>query len=790
MPRADRCKRKKEEELKKAASKVKKITTLFTLQKNTSNCNEETATEKSTQAAGTDQHEFQGKDSRNIGASKESPSVFEIQATGYRDCNEDLNRESLLEPDKEDFDNVSRTSNITPFKFSEPLPIEANIVTVEACSSNARVYNEESADFPISFHSEVTAAEDTIQEGSSLSFCTAPCCLNDAPFIPTEDDLKKTSQKQTTSSRNDVKIRKCTLSVFTKFPWASYCLTKGTIACFYCRKASNMGLLTFSYHKMEKAFCDGDFCNWKKCLEKLHKHGCSHCHSESVEKVESLKNPQLNVGALLDQEYKLDQEMHRAMLLRQLSSLQYLTRQGLAIRGDHEIGSNLIQLLKTRSEDVPNLKKWIENSQYTSPVIVNELIEMMGNDVLRSILGGVRRNSGLFGLIADESRDISNKEQLTCILRWVSVPELITHEDFVGLYHVKETDAETITDCLKDILLRCNLLLDDCRWQAYDGAATMSGHLSGVAARIKAENPAAHRIHCANHRLDLALKGCAKESEIVSETLTFVQDLAVFIRNSPKRMAVYEDIAKDVNSDGSVESLHLLCPTRWTVRTKSVSAILNNYSAIHATLLSIANDSSIREVSDKANGMAGKMEKFKTYLGQRFSLNLFSVCEQLAKTLQTKGITAQTAMVGVTALKGNLQQQREDFSLFYQQTVAKATEYDFVEEPKLPRRRQVPRRLQHGEAPQHQHESTEAFYRASYYEAIDACIAELNRRFDEVSYAPLQNLEDVFLNAANGQPFQFSKQVCETYSKQVDFEEAGGHSLSSSHPSYDSIALE
>eukprot|EP00794_Sanderia_malayensis_P011514 gene11514-12706_t len=301
----------------------------------------------------------------------------------------------------------------------------------------------------------------------------------------------------------------------------------------------------------------------------------------------------------------------------------------------------------------------------------------------------------------------------------------------------------------------------------------MSGHLSGVVARIKAENPAAHRIHCANHRLDLALKGCAKESKIVRETLSFVQDLAVFIRNSPKRMSIYEDIAKDVSSDGSVDSLHLLCPTRWTVRTKSVSAILKNYSAIQATLLSIANESSAREVSDKAYGLAGNMVNFKTYFGLRFALKLFSVCEQLAKTLQTKGILAQTAMVGVIALKGNLQQQREDFSFFYQQTTAQAAEFDFVEEPKLPRRRQVPRRLQILEVSQHHRESTETYYRAGYYEAIDACTAELNRRFDEVSYAPLQNLEEVFLNAANGQPFQFSKQVCETCGKQVDFEEAG-----------------
>ena len=37
---------------------------------------------------------------------------------------------------------------------------------------------------------------------------------------------------------------------------------------------------------------------------------------------------------------------------------------------------------------------------------------MIGKAVLRSILEDIRDNSGFFGLIADESRDISNKEQL------------------------------------------------------------------------------------------------------------------------------------------------------------------------------------------------------------------------------------------------------------------------------------------------------------------------------------------------------------------------------------------
>ena len=44
--------------------------------------------------------------------------------------------------------------------------------------------------------------------------------------------------------------------------------------------------------------------------------------------------------------------------------------------------------------------------------------------------------------------------------------------------------------------------------------------------------------------LDLALKGCANQIKVISDALSFVQDLAVFIRHSPLRMSMYENIAK------------------------------------------------------------------------------------------------------------------------------------------------------------------------------------------------------------------------------------------------------
>ena len=61
------------------------------------------------------------------------------------------------------------------------------------------------------------------------------------------------------------------------------------------------------------------------------------------------------------------------------------------------------------------------------------------------------------------------------------------------------------------------------------------------------------------------------------------------------------------------------------------------------------------------------MTKFTTFFTLHFAVNIFSVSEQISTSMQTKGILAQTAMAGVQALKENLQQQRNDYGVFFEQ---------------------------------------------------------------------------------------------------------------------------
>jgi len=49
------------------------------------------------------------------------------------------------------------------------------------------------------------------------------------------------------------------------------------------------------------------------------------------------------------------------------------------------------------------------------------------------------------------------------------------HEDVLGLVQLPDTKSETLFRVIKDILIRCTLLLCMCCGQAYEGAANMSG---------------------------------------------------------------------------------------------------------------------------------------------------------------------------------------------------------------------------------------------------------------------------------------------------------------------------
>ena len=68
-----------------------------------------------------------------------------------------------------------------------------------------------------------------------------------------------------------------------------------------------------------------------------------------------------DVGEFLDKAHKKEKEEATVMLLHIMSSVRFLARQGLALRGDgSDESSNLMQLLCLRAEDKPEILQWIK----------------------------------------------------------------------------------------------------------------------------------------------------------------------------------------------------------------------------------------------------------------------------------------------------------------------------------------------------------------------------------------------------------------------------------------------
>ncbi len=84
----------------------------------------------------------------------------------------------------------------------------------------------------------------------------------------------------------------------------------------------------------------------------LKKHDLSSCHREAIEVTITLPATTMDVAELLSQQHSKEKEVNRKMLLEILSSIRYLARQGLALRGDgDEQDGNFLQLLKLKGED-------------------------------------------------------------------------------------------------------------------------------------------------------------------------------------------------------------------------------------------------------------------------------------------------------------------------------------------------------------------------------------------------------------------------------------------------------
>ena len=108
----------------------------------------------------------------------------------------------------------------------------------------------------------------------------------------------------------------------------------------------------------------------------------------------------------------------------------------------------------------------------------------------------------------------------------------------------------------------------------YDGASTMSGFKSRVAKLLTDMEPCAIYTHCFGHALILAANDIINSCTLMKDTLDAVHEICKHVKSSPKRDALLQQIKQEGQAD--IPGIHVLCPTRWTVKADLVKSILDN----------------------------------------------------------------------------------------------------------------------------------------------------------------------------------------------------------------------
>ncbi|CAN6693287.1 unnamed protein product [Malus baccata var. baccata] len=402
---------------------------------------------------------------------------------------------------------------------------------------------------------------------------------------------------------------------FDDFPtWLEYSVEKDAAFCLCC--------YLFKPNIGEQAggdfFVGEGFSNWKK-KERLLTHigGVNSAHNQAWSNFEALRSQKQHIQSFFSKTHDEARIQYRARLNASIDCCRFLLRQGLAFRGNNESEHSinhgnfleLLQFLADHNEDVKavTLKNAPENHKLTSPDIQKDIVNACAIETIKTIIKDI--GTSLFSILIDESRDVSTKEQMAIVLRYVDKNGHVV-ERFIGIEHVTSTAALSLKETIDEVFSRHKLSMSRLRGQGYDGPSNMQGEFNGLKALIMKDSGCAYYIHCFAHQLQLALVAVAKKNIQIESLFSIVTILVNVVGASSKRC----DLLREKQSIAVIEALN------------SVS-IMTMFSSILDVLEVIADDG----VSSQQRSLQRKDQDIVN------AMKLVGVCKQRLEIMRKSG---------------------------------------------------------------------------------------------------------------------------------------------------------
>ncbi|CAN1192849.1 Zinc finger MYM-type protein 1, partial [Linum perenne] len=164
---------------------------------------------------------------------------------------------------------------------------------------------------------------------------------------------------------------------------------------------------------------------------------------------------------------------YRIRLEASFKFINWLLKHGFPFRGhDESEESNnrglFLSLLEFYASDIEHVKSVVlenapKNQQITSPDIQNDIVHALALETTKLITADI--GDDFFAILADESRDVSMKEQMGVVLRYVDGKGYVI-ERFLGISHVRDTKAVSLKTAIESMLMKNGLSISTGRGQA------------------------------------------------------------------------------------------------------------------------------------------------------------------------------------------------------------------------------------------------------------------------------------------------------------------------------------
>ena len=265
--------------------------------------------------------------------------------------------------------------------------------------------------------------------------------------------------------------------------------------------------------------------------------------------------------------------------------LQYAVKRGDTVLGEH-------------------LRTAASNATYTSSTIQNEIISIIGDHIRSSIIDNVKR-ARWFTVIADEVTDVSNKEQLSLVLRYVNPDDDQLREDLTDFIECRTgITGKELSDTIMGKLTSYGLDLELMRGQCYDGAGNMAGKNVGAATLITKQHKLALYLHCTSHCLNLAVVN-GLDNMHVRNMMDVVRRPGTFFDSHPRRQLALEKVIDKTEPDAKRKKLGDLCRTRWVQRLDALQTFQKMHLSVVTCMESICEEGPGKWSTDSLRDASG-----------------------------------------------------------------------------------------------------------------------------------------------------------------------------------------